>query len=841
MLVFVSDKAFSQVANNAVILTPSYGQKAGNIFPVRVYISSTAPIDTVYASVVYRDQQNVLWYSDTGLVYEPATGYYSGFLSIAGFPNDTLNINVHARYSTPNSGYISTSITILHDSLLHITPGPVPQVMVSQPLPYSLARPLLYFKAKAGGSTDSCRLILSKATLTGATVSYSIIGTYLDSIDAELDLSPYEGTGFSLIVEAIDKNNQTATSGPIPVFVESSPYLKEYRETTGKILDFNYGKILIIDDGPASNPRIVDATTGNNTYIPYNGHIETGYLTPLGAIFISIPLVGLSYDSLYDYNNGNMYALGKVNKGSVKVAGNYCIWAKNNPNQSFDSLFLRDLVMRNNSLIAHNAVHYSLGLITVGDVTASGIVVYSDSARNLTKYENNTYTVYTAFSYFDNTIGTANPLTDGHNIAYQQKSGPFTEVLVRGEQGNARLYDALRGFAPEPYTYYQVNNKYVAHINIPLVDPLHSELRLRDTTGASSLIQTGQPNQHKLDLLNPLGEIMFFKQVTAYRNTRMLAPRSNPVIQISSDLGKSYYRDSDWYIAIGRTLLKINLTLTPERPVLGNLKPDYCSNENMQKIKITNFPGQAEGVTTMVQLDQVQLAVAVADSSFSFYPANLSAGTHTLIITFGNLAGVAIDTQYFNITAAVTPLVKLSADITDVTRLTGAITLTATNKAGGGTNSLYTFSRNSSFTDIIQESNNNTLIINSNTLALGINRFFVRMLTSEQCYTVQTSADSIDIRRYPFSGIIDEGNVIGVHPNPFKNHINITGLNSKSVYILVLYQINGRTVYFKRITNQHSFQILCPQFPSGIYFLTIFNETNKKLIGTVRLFKKHND
>ena len=803
--------ATCQISPGVVILQPSVYQVVGDTVLVRVSVTPANPIDTIFVSKDGVRQA-------TELVYDSTSGLFSGRISLTGLPDDTLSLYFMLIEKT----YVKQSgaFTMIHHSLLPTIPGPAPQVVISAPLSYSVARPLIHLKARAISSTDSCRLRVSKAAPSFGSTYYSVIGEYLDSVDTDLDLSAYEGTGFYLIVEAIDKNNQTANSGAIPVFVESSPYLIPYFAAQSKILDFNYNKVLIADDGLIANPRIVDVSSGVSVAVPYTGQsIDYGYITPQGAVFSAAPM-GAGYDSLYDFNSGSLYNLGKCSPGLMKAAGNYCMW------QNADSIFLRDLVAGTNLLVASIAFGKA-------DVTANGTVVYVDSSDNVTKYAGGSYTAITNYSYPPYwQYGLENPITDDHNIAYAYFEQTEDQLMVTGEQGFATT--VMRGTLPLAGRDYQLNNKYIAYINN--TDPVHAELRIRDSTTASTLIEASLVGGFQMDLLNSKGDLMYFS------GGRKLAARGEPVIRISSFLGKAYYRDSSWYIAIGRILFRFTTDTLPARPLLEGAAGPYCHRQGIQKIKLLNLPDTTGGTTVDIRLDSTRLPLDGADSSIQFNPGDLSVGSHSLICTFKNEAGAVADSLHFIILAAVTPIVKISSDVKLVISTASPLTLTATNIAGGGTSPLYLFAKDKSFVKVLQaESSNNKLTILPAVLALGDNLIYVEMTTSDSCYTVQTSVDSIDIRRVLATGIVDgdyPGQLIGVNPNPFKGQITISGLSSEKTYWITLRPLSGQVLYSKEVIGQTTLDLYCPQVAAGVYLLSIYDETKNKKLGTVRLVKE---
>lgn len=275
------------------------------------------------------------------------------------------------------------------------------------------------------------------------------------------------------------------------------------------------------------------------------------------------------------------------------------------------------------------------------------------------------------------------------------------------------------------------------------------------------------------------------------------------------------------------------------QPVISGLVNNYCGNVAVQKIKLLNLPDNSTTVT--VKLDNTVLTVA-ADSTVSVAPGSLTGGTHTLSVSYSNITDTKTTAANFVITTAATPNVNLTASTTNVVTLANPVVVTATNASGGGKNPLYTFAWNNSFTNIVQaESSNTSLTIPASSLALGDNKVYVKMKTSEDCYTAQTNIDSITIRRDMSTGITDTdnpGQVITVYPNPVNGPITINGLSTGKTYTFTIVNLQGQVAFTKRVANQSSANITEFKGAAGTYWLTIYDEKNHRKLGSVKMIKQ---
>jgi uncharacterized repeat protein (TIGR01451 family) len=286
---------------------------------------------------------------------------------------------------------------------------------------------------------------------------------------------------------------------------------------------------------------------------------------------------------------------------------------------------------------------------------------------------------------------------------------------------------------------------------------------------------------------------------------------------------------------VEKTIVVPNTLLTPG---FNGVSLTYCSNQGVQKGKLTNPPNADDQATVSIKLDNAILLLA-ADSSFAFRVDTLSAGKHTIQVVYNNSIGTKTTVQEFSVIAISTPAVDLSANITTITSLAAPVIVSATG-TGGGTSPLYTFAKDRNFTTILQsEGAGYVLQIDPSSLAIGDNKIYVRMKTSATCYTDQTNADSILLKRDATTGIIDPENpsqVIVITPNPFRDHIQVSGLNSGKKYLVVLYTAQGQAIHTLQVNNKTILNIPATGIRPGAYWLSIY-DGNKKLLGTEKVMK----
>jgi hypothetical protein len=304
--------------------------------------------------------------------------------------------------------------------------------------------------------------------------------------------------------------------------------------------------------------------------------------------------------------------------------------------------------------------------------------------------------------------------------------------------------------------------------------------------------------------------------------------------------GASIYFDLNEPVATNTQVTVVTRTvlLPPPAPAISGLLTDYCPTAGAQKVRITNIPAPSYQATVTVKVDGNAAAVA-SDSSFSLRPDTLAAGQHTIMVVFSNATASDTSSWTFRVDVEVTPVVSLGSNITTVTSLTQSVVLTAVNTAGGGGQPLYTFAKDRGFTNLVQgESALASVTVDPSTLQVGNNNFYVRMRTSDNCYSVQTAVDSILIVRSTVTGLTDvdfPNQEINVYSNPFFGRLHIVGLQSSKSYAVTLVNSNGQIVVRQQVSGQQEAYIETGVQPAGIFLLNVYDEKKGRLIGSVKL------
>jgi hypothetical protein len=168
--------------------------------------------------------------------------------------------------------------------------------------------------------------------------------------------------------------------------------------------------------------------------------------------------------------------------------------------------------------------------------------------------------------------------------------------------------------------------------------------------------------------------------------------------------------------------------------------------------------------------------------------------------------------------------------------------ITAVNKKDGGISPLYSFAKNKSFTEILQaESSSAVLSLNADKLNNGDNWIYVKMKTSETCYTTATITDSIKIVKNltttSVTDIDNPGVSITGYPNPFHDRITVSGLSAYKTYNINLYDARGVLLISSRISNKTIYTLNASGFSKGTYWITIRDARKNKMIGSLKAIR----
>lgn len=285
----------------------------------------------------------------------------------------------------------------------------------------------------------------------------------------------------------------------------------------------------------------------------------------------------------------------------------------------------------------------------------------------------------------------------------------------------------------------------------------------------------------------------------------------------------------------------------PVQPAITGLDSVYCSNGGTAVFMMSNFPDTAGGATVVTDtLDNGVLAIG-SGASCSITLSGLSAGVHTVKVTYTNTGGSSSVVSTFTLVAASTPDVGLSASYTTMPDTAASVVVRASDVSGGGSLPQYTFALNGNFSPVLYGPGGaDSVVIDSAALAIGANTVYVRMQTSDSCYTALNATGSMVITRTADTthvGGTGGGNntndstssTLAVGPNPFQDQLTISGLQSTHAYTISLLNGNGMETVRVQVGGVGTTSFFAGAVPSGIYLLRIYDETTGKVSRMVKL------
>jgi hypothetical protein len=313
---------------------------------------------------------------------------------------------------------------------------------------------------------------------------------------------------------------------------------------------------------------------------------------------------------------------------------------------------------------------------------------------------------------------------------------------------------------------------------------------------------------------------------------------------------------TDYTISIDTGLLMLNFNTVvapPVQPVITGLSAAYCSNGGSAVFTMTNFPDTTGGATVVTDtLDNGPLTPG-AGASCSIALSGMSAGVHRVKVTYANAGGSSSLLQAFTIVAASTPAVGVSASSTTIPNTAASVVVSANAVSGGGSAPVYTFALNRGFVPVLSGPGAaDSVVIDTAALSVGTNTVYVRMQTSDSCYTAQSVTDSIVITRVaPLSPPLPPpgggdttgtgtGNdsvsaTTGVAPNPFRDQLVVTGLQSSESYTISLLNSNGMVVLRSRVSGVSHTMLTPGTVMTGLYMVQVYDETKGRVIRLTRV------
>ena len=527
-----SHNAISANSITITFITPTSNQASDSTLQVQVQIQSTFEITTVTGNVS----------GHLGTLTYDGSQYFSGTISLSGLQKGVpLQLTITVTDAFGNQQSVSENFVF----------APPPKLNVISP--YYKSNVYLSFPIKANCvGTGICTL---HVTVNMGSIIFE--KDFTNQVDTTISVQPPTGYSYVQFI-ATDSWGQTVPYN-VPILYNNNQWISSVYNASSEIYDFNYNKALVVNDyflGPAG--KIVDITT--NTFTPptivgegQNAFDNPGqsFLTPYGAFF------GQNLNNRpFDWNDNSIYAMGSSGTSfkTVHTSGQYATWVRI-PTGDETDIYLRDLATKTDILAANvNTYAIQNDFNVANDVASNGVVVY-ETDHSIQKYFNNNTTTISEDITEDTLYH--KPITDGHYVVYTKSlDGPFgccRYYWLYLHDGNSEILLAYLGdllsapALPEPLTFYQVKNKFVAYLKPGTAGQM--QIWLRDSTGLNSQV-TFFGTSSTLETLNENGDIMYVngdKRYLAQKGISQPLELGSPGVTTN----KVVYRDSSWYFIEG--------------------------------------------------------------------------------------------------------------------------------------------------------------------------------------------------------------------------------------------------------------------------------------------------
>lgn len=513
-LYFISSVANASI--NVNIYTPTINQLTDSMLEIRVAVISTYDISTITATVADRQMP---------LTFNQEYQEFRGGLSLAGLKKgDTLTLAVLAK-DVFNTEKTATQTFIY---------APPPKLSIEFPLHGTNAYPSIRIKANATASAGPCALHVS----IFATPLPVFDMSFFNTVDTVITIPSSAGNLGNVAFDAMDQWGQHTPAGK-EIFYNNNPFFTEVYRGNGRLYDFNYNKILEIND--YRKGAIVDFSS--NTAEEIKGADMSGtspaFLTQNGAMFST------GYSGwLQEWSNDSIYQIGYSYGGKdlFRTKGKYVTRISNSQN----NILFRNLETHTDTPVANVSNYPGFA----HDLTAEGMVVYSDLNGNITT---NRGTGNITNDYPNINTG---PVTDGNNFVYLKQAVSYGfSIFFSDGQTETELAYLGNDFSP-PYYDYAINNKYIAYSKPGNAGQMH--IWLRDSAGTNTQ-KTFFGTTSQLEVLGANGDIVFFAYNSA-KLKRYFVSKDNPQPkELGEKTGVVYYRNNNWYVMQGRYLYKLNV------------------------------------------------------------------------------------------------------------------------------------------------------------------------------------------------------------------------------------------------------------------------------------------
>jgi hypothetical protein len=377
-------------------------------------------------------------------------------------------------------------------------------------------------------------------SLTVDAVQGTPLASGTSSFDTTISLAQYGGAPINLYFRGTDSAGQVTPIGRF-LFYDASPAFKLVAHVLGTVRDFDSTRVLFTSDPADARSAPPYASTGtlsirdlgalSDTLI-YSGLLRGDYgLVPSGAVFTANPSVNVLH-----WHGGTTTDLGVLGRFPLAVNGRYLSWCTPScadPSTCGFGLRFADSQTDQTTDIANS-------LVMRTGVGPNGDVVFSTNDYRVHRYRNAAETIID-----DSQMGLRSiPVTDGINVLYSVENlGSGTTIVT--PTGVVPLSSAIS-------LIYLVDSGWAAY-DLPGGTGAR-QVWVRSPGGQQSQVSIWTTDS-KLEALSSSGDVIF-----SHQGRRYLGRASQLPVDVSSDLGKAYWKDGAWYVVVGGSVISLDIS-----------------------------------------------------------------------------------------------------------------------------------------------------------------------------------------------------------------------------------------------------------------------------------------
>jgi hypothetical protein len=528
---------------SVIIDSPTANALAGDTLNVSARVSSTYQVASVRAIAAGRQADLAL-----------GSGSWTGSLSLAGLPRDTVSVIVRA---TDIKGAVSETIVVVnHDR------GPT--LTFVSPLGYAVARPTLDLGASctdddpAGCKSVVARLRCVDNEYACPYTNGAVLASGTTSVGT-ISLAAYEGQKVELSITATDSRGQSVTSN-VGVFVESSAKLAEVVRVPGRAWDYRGGRTLY-SEVKISGDRCGDRYNYTGTAVrDASGAVQvipfSRPLFPRRSVLMAAGAIGAdasSFNQVMEWRDGTVRETPLTSYSAFDANDRFAAFASGGKPNSAVPLYRRNLTTGVDELVTSavpvygdspgticNAMNADVAREPNFRVAPNGDVVYI-STGGLYRFRDGTSTLVKANGW--------SPVTDGINVVFQNAATsstyPSTYETVLWD-GTSETVLA----SGEPAMSYAVFEGWTAFIKSDVNGALQAWTR--SPSGTLQKV-TAFGASFKIEAVGPDGSVIG----TVGRKRYAVSPTGTATEVGSSQGVVLSYREGGFFVLLGQLVLRI--------------------------------------------------------------------------------------------------------------------------------------------------------------------------------------------------------------------------------------------------------------------------------------------